>query len=165
LAEKPSGTEYFDAWRLIRGISEIMVRIRDRELYQYGITIRQSALIYAVKALGDSATPSAIARLLLREPASASNLISRMEKDGYLERFQNEKRKNQVLVVLTKKGEEAFQNSTHRESVMRPLSKLSAKRFQQLQSIAEELRGYLMEELGTGMVFPPLPPIEDSPEK
>ncbi|MCK4723402.1 MAG: MarR family transcriptional regulator, partial [Dehalococcoidia bacterium] len=55
---------------------------RERELIRLGITGVQAAVLFAVKAIGDKATPAEISRWVLRESQSVSAILSRMEKAG-----------------------------------------------------------------------------------
>jgi len=153
----PNETEYFYTWTLIRNLSHLLGKVRDRELSQYGVTVTQSSVLYMIKALGDRANPGNIARVLFREPTTISNTLIRMEKDGLIKRSQNPRRKSQVRISLTKEGERAYQRSTNRESIKRIMSQLSAGKNQQIRKLLGELRAAAMADLGLSPQNPHLP--------
>lgn len=148
--------EYFYIWTLIRNLSHLMGKARDRELSQYGITVTQSGVLYMVKALGDRANPSNIARVLFREPTTVSNTLIRMEKEGLIKRSKDPKRKSRVRISLTKEGERAYRNSTNRKSIKRIMSQLPAKKRRQIRDLLAELRGATMHDLGLSPQSPHL---------
>lgn len=152
--------EYFYTWTLIRNLSHLLGKVRDRELSQHGITVTQSAVLYMIKALGDRANPGNIARVLFREPTTISNTLIRMEKEGLIMRRQDPRRKSQVRISLTKEGQRAYENSTSRESIKRIMSKLPLKKNQQIRSLLGELRAAAMQDLGLSPQSPHLPPDE-----
>ena len=102
-----------------------MYKARTRELFQYGITPAEAAVLVIVQAIGEKATPAEISRWLFREPHSISGLLARMEKQGLVRKVKDLDRKNLVRVVITEKGQQAYQQSTKRESIHRIMSSLS----------------------------------------
>lgn len=153
--------EYFYIWTLVRNLSHLLGKARDRELSQYGITVTQSGVLYMIKALGERATPGNIARVLFREPTTVSNTLIRMEKEGLIERTKGSRRKNRVLIALTEAGERAYQDSTQRESITRIMSQLSEERCRQIMFCLGELRVVVMHDLGLSPQSPHLPPSDD----
>lgn len=134
------------AWTVMRNLGHLMERVRDRELAEYGINARQAGLLRHVKALGDEATPAAIARTMFREPTSVSAIIIRMEKQGLVKRVKDCKKKNQVRVYLTEDGEEAYHNASKRESVNRIMARLSVENRENLLKVLLELRKSALKE-------------------
>ena len=100
----------YELWWLILHVRRAMRKIRAKELWQYGITPEESAVLVAVKGIGDEATPARIARRLLREPHSISTLLSRMEKKGLVRKDKDLERKNLVRVTLTERGLKLISN-------------------------------------------------------
>ena len=133
-------------WTIIRNVSHLMERIRNRELSQYGINTRQAGLLRHVKALGDEATPVTIARTMFREPTSVSAILIRMEKQGLVKRIKDRRQKNQVRVYLTEKGEDAYRNASKRESIDRIMSRLSVEDRNNLRNAMLEFRKSTLEE-------------------
>jgi DNA-binding MarR family transcriptional regulator len=149
--------EIFYIWTLVRNLSHLLGKARDRELSQYGITVTQSGALYMIKALGDRATPGNIARVLFREPTTVSSTLIRMEKDGLIRRNKDPKRKSQVRITLTKEGERVYKNSTKRESIKRIMSQLPEKKHRQIKSLLTELRAATLHDLGLSPQNPHLP--------
>ncbi|MEW6142442.1 MAG: MarR family transcriptional regulator [Chloroflexota bacterium] len=149
--------EYFYLWTLIRNISHLIGKIRDRELSQYGLTVMQSAALYMVNAYGERATPANIARALFRETTTVSNLLIRMEQQGLVKRIEDRRRRGQIKVVLTRAGERALRDSRQRESIKRIMSQLDNGQIQRLRADLGELRKVALQELGLSPVNPHLP--------
>lgn len=145
----------YKLWWLIHQTRHMLSKARAKELRQYGLSGMQAAVLFAIEALGDKATPPAIARLIFRERNSVSDILSRMEKDGLLTKSKDLPGKNLVRVTLTDKGKQLYNQSAKRESVKRIMSSLSEEQRQQLRSCLEVLRGKALEELGVGK--PPFP--------
>lgn len=133
-------------WTVIRSVSHLMEKIRDRELAQYGINTRQAGMLRHLKVLGDEATPVAIARTMFREPTSVSAILIRMEKQGLVRRVRDPKLRNRIRVYLTEKGEEAYRNASKRESVARTMSRLSVEDRNHLLKAMLEFRKSAIEE-------------------
>ncbi|RJQ37876.1 MAG: MarR family transcriptional regulator [Dehalococcoidia bacterium] len=148
LATDLTEREYFYIWTLIRNLSHLLGKARDRELSQYGITVTQSGILYMIKALGGHANPGNIARVLYREPTTISNTLIRMEKEGLIKRTRDPKRKRQVRISLTKEGEQAYRNSANRESIKRIMSQMAERKRRQIKDLLAELRVATMHDLG-----------------
>jgi len=143
----------YNMWVLLYRTMEAIYKARQKELSQYGTSVNQAAVLFTVLAVGDKANPAEIARWLFREPHSVSELLSRMEKDGFVKKVKNFDRKNLVRITLTEKGKHAFDHSNKRESIHKIMSVLSEKKRRQLRSGLMALRDKALEELG----MPPMP--------
>lgn len=130
----------------MRNVGHLMERVRDRELTKYGINARQAGLLRHIKALGDGATPAQIAKTMFREPTSVSAIIIRMEKQGLVKRIKDCRKKNQVRVCLTQRGEKACRDAARRESIDRIMSRLSEENRENLLNALLELRRSTLEE-------------------
>ncbi len=150
MSKFPSKDQDYELWWLILHLRRAMHKIRARELFQYGITPEQAAVLSVVQAIGDEAKPVEIARYLLREPHTISGILSRMQEEGLLRKVKDLDRKNLVRVVLTEKGRKAYKQSTKRESIHRVMSCLSEEDHQQLRVPLEKLCRKALEELGVG---------------
>jgi DNA-binding MarR family transcriptional regulator len=115
----------FILWMIMILSRDIVYKAREKELSKYGITPEQSGAIFAVRALGKDATISNIGRRLLREPHSVSILLKRLESYGLIKRNKPKLSKLPATYTITEKGEEAYKNSTKRESIHRAMSSLS----------------------------------------
>jgi DNA-binding MarR family transcriptional regulator len=85
-------------------------------------------------------TPSRLAKMLCREPHSMSALIDRMEKQGLIVKKHDLSPKNLVRVVVTKKGEEAFQRQRSMNTVTNITSILTREERETMGACADKLR-------------------------
>ena len=128
--------------------NDTLLRARDNELRQFGISVRQAAVLFTVKAVKGPATPAEISRWLFREPHTVSGLLNRMEKQGLVRKVKNLERKNLIRVVLTEKGEEAYQQARESKVIRKILSCLSLKERNNLGTYLDKLRNKALGELG-----------------
>lgn len=140
--------ESFYLWALIRNISHLMGRARDRELAQYGLTVTQSAILSAVKRLGEAATPGSIAQFLYRESTTISNTLIRMEKQQLVKRARDPMRRREVRITLTGQGEAALHEAGRRDIINRAMAGLSEADSREMIAKLEPLRDMLLSELG-----------------
>jgi DNA-binding MarR family transcriptional regulator len=89
---------------LIMQTRDLLVKLENRGLGRFGLTIMQFAVLDLVSILGDQAKPTVIANKLLRQPHSISGLLIRMEKDGLVTRTKDPDSKRNVNIGLTDKG-------------------------------------------------------------
>lgn len=125
-----------------------MHKIRAKELLRHGITPEQSAVLFVIHAIGFRATPAEISRCISREPHSVSGLLSRMEKEGLVERTKDLDRKNLIRISMTEKGKKAYQKTIKRDSIHNVMSCLSPEEHRQLRTNLEKLWSKALEELG-----------------
>ena len=117
-----------------------MLKAREQEVSKYGITASQASMLFVVNALGNRATPAELGRWLFQASQSIAGILNRMEKQGLLNRVKDLEKKNQVRVVLTEKGREAFANASKRESMHKIMAVLPAEmRPQFIQSLTKIL--------------------------
>jgi DNA-binding MarR family transcriptional regulator len=123
-----------------------MVRARDDELRQIGLTSVQAAILYIVKVVKDPVTPATLSRWLFREAHTVSAILDRMEKQGLVKKVKDLPRKNIVRVTLTEKGEEAYKKSSETKSIRNIMSCLSPEELDTLRGYMERLRNKAIEE-------------------
>jgi len=156
MEEISSMDEDFTLLTLLLQTRDIILRFREKELSRYGILPRQSSVLFNIQALGDEARPVELAQRMFREYHTISTILNRMEKDGLVRKVKDPDRKKAVRVVLTEKGQQAYQQSIKRESIHQVVSALSAKERQQLRSCLEKLRDEALKGLGMSRK-PPFP--------
>ena len=139
--------EDYNLWLLLLKVRRAIFKARERELSKYGITPEQVGVLYIVQSNGEKITPAEISRLTLREPHTVSGLIDRMTKAGLVRKVKDLSRKNLVKVSMTKKGRQAYIQSTKRESIQDILSCLSKKERQQMRVYLEKLQDKAIEVL------------------
>ena len=149
----PVDQDYKLLWLLFRTRDAIW-KAREKEVRQFGIRGRESAVLFIIDTIGTVATPSEIARWLFREPHTASGLLRRMEQKGLVRMVKDLGRKNLIRVEPTPKGRKAYEQSLKREVIHSIMSSLSKNERQQLSSCLEKLLNKAVLELGTDK--PPL---------
>ena len=130
----------YNLWVLLNRARDAVLKARQKELQRYNISASRAAAVFVIEAIGDKARPAEISRKLFREPHTISGLLSRMEKKGLVRRLKDLDKKNLIRVVLTKKGREAYHQSTKRESIHQIMSSLSEEQQQQLASSLQTLQ-------------------------
>jgi DNA-binding MarR family transcriptional regulator len=137
----------FELWKLFNASREILHDIREEELNQYGITIRQAGILYAIfHDLDDYAIPADIARVTNREPNSISTIVDRMERKGLIKKSKDAHKKNVLRVSLTEKGKGAHLMATNRRSIHRIFACLSKEEIELVQSCLTKLQAKALEE-------------------
>lgn len=149
----------FVLWALIRQTQWVILRVREAELAQYDLTPEQAAVCLFTHLAGNNPTPSELSRWLVREPHTVSGMLSRMDKKGLVRKVKDLNRKNQIRVVLTEKGQRAFEQATNRECIHQIFSCLTDEDHKQLKSLLGKLRDTTLEEFGM-FKKPPYPPLE-----
>ena len=147
----------FELWVLLAQTREAMFNSRKKELSKYSITPRESAVLNFVQTLGDRATPAEIARWLLREPHSISELLDRMEKRGLLKKDRDLNRRNVIRVSVTERGLEMHHQSLKRKFIHKIMFSLSDEESQQLRVYLEKLRDSALKQRGM-KIKPPFSP-------
>jgi DNA-binding MarR family transcriptional regulator len=144
-------------WMLMRRTIRLIGKARQRELLKCGISDDASAVLLTVWTLGRQAIPAMISRYLFLERHSVSQLLTRMEKDGLVQRVKDLERRNYVRVELTKKGLDAFHRSSRQRSTKPIMTVLTDKEQEALWSILARLRERTIKRLGMKdpILFPP----------
>jgi DNA-binding MarR family transcriptional regulator len=146
-----SKDQYFNTWWLLHQARDVVFRVRSRELSQYSITTEQAAVLFIVKVLNElrrKSTPGEISRWILREPNSVSKILTRMEKEGFINKINGlGKKKNEVHINLTGKGEQAYNRSLKRDSIREIMSCLTKEECHQLGSLLEKIRDKALQNL------------------
>ena len=125
-----------------------MYRARTKELFQYGITPEEAAVLFATQAIGYKANPVGISRFLLLESHSVSELISRMEKKGLVSKVKDLEKRNLVRVAVTKKGRQLYEQAAKRESIHHIMSSLSDSECEHLVACLQSLLDKALDEAG-----------------
>ena len=127
-------------WGRLFLATTLVERAREVELSRVNISLIQAMVLYALKLSPEPLTPSKLARMLCREQHSMSALIDRMEKQGLIQKKHDLSPKNLVRVVVTEKGEEAFQRQRSVNAVSNITSSLTREEREALGSCADKLR-------------------------
>jgi len=127
-------------WGRLFMSAKVVERAREIELSRVNVSLIQAMVLYALKITSEPLTPSKLARILCREPHSMSALIDRMESQGLVEKKNDLDRKNLVRVVVTAKGDEAFQRQRSVNNVTNITNSLTKEEREALGTCVEKLR-------------------------
>ncbi|NLE95689.1 MAG: winged helix-turn-helix transcriptional regulator [Dehalococcoidia bacterium] len=127
-------------WLLLEQTRNAIYKARELELEQYGVSTVQAGVMFVIHTMGGRTRPADIARWLVREPHSISGLLSRMERDGLIQRIPDPDRKNSVSIILTDYGRDTCLRTFQRESVKQILVCLEDDDRKQLMHSLVKLR-------------------------
>jgi len=149
MARSSQTYENVEIFGLLQLTSDAILRVRQSQLREVGISNIQSALLYMVKHLEPPVTPAEISRRLFRKPHTVFALLKQMERQGLVRKIKDLERKNMARVVLTEKGEEAYRRSMEKwEAIDEIMSCLTREEHAALRSFLRQLRGKSLEKLG-----------------
>jgi len=131
----------------IMQVSDILVKVRERELLPQNLSATAASILFLVDAMGDNVTPARISRMLLREPHSISGILMRMEKQGLIKRTKNMERRNLIRITLTAKGEKALKQAMKLDGTLCVLSRLTAAQQKELRATLTALKEAGMKKL------------------
>ncbi len=119
----------FNTWLILDYTRFTVARLRDIELTKLGITPEQAAILKILCRHGTS-TITQIADRWMRQPQSVSTLISRMAKQGLVQKVKYPKRKV-IEINVTEKGKRLHDKLTS-DSINMVFSALSQDDLQKL---------------------------------
>jgi MarR family transcriptional regulator, organic hydroperoxide resistance regulator len=137
-----------DLWLLLTHTRYAVFRAREKELLRYGLSPEQMGLLFVVQALGNKATPAALSRHILRQPHTVSALVDRMARRGLVKKVKDLDRKNLVRVVMTEKGQKAYEISTKRGPIHRIMNTLSEEEKKDFKEYLEKILSKARKEIG-----------------
>jgi DNA-binding MarR family transcriptional regulator len=143
----PTSEESYGLYILLAQTREALYKARGKELNKYGISPRQSAVLFIIKSIGENATPAEISRRLFRKPHSVAGILDRMEEQGLIKKSKDLERKNMIRVSITEKGEKAYSQCSKREAPSKLFSALSVRERRALESSLRKLRTAALEEI------------------
>ena len=126
---------------------EVIMKVREKELREIGITRSEAAVLFIIDMLGGSATLEEISVWGFREGHSVSSQISRMEKEGLVKKVIESRGKN-IKVEITEKGAQAHKLATEGDSIYGIFSSLSEEEQKNLFSQLVKLRKSAYQVLG-----------------
>jgi MarR family transcriptional regulator, organic hydroperoxide resistance regulator len=137
-----------DLWLLLTHARYAVFRAREKELQRYGVSPEQMGLLFVVQALGNKATPAALSRHILRQPHTVSALVDRMARRGLVKKVKDLDRKNLVRVMMTEKGQKAYELSAKRGPIHRIMGTLNAEEKKEFRAFLERLLAKARKEIG-----------------
>jgi DNA-binding MarR family transcriptional regulator len=140
--------EDHDLWMLLTHTRYAIYRAREKELQRFGVSPEQVGVLFVVQSLDNKATPSMIARLIMRQPHTVSALIERMADKGFVKKSHDLDKKNLVRIALTERGKKIYEYSTKRGPIHRIIGSLTEEERGQMRNILEKLNDHARKELG-----------------
>jgi DNA-binding MarR family transcriptional regulator len=125
----------FTLWGLIGEVNHSILLIRQKELNQYQIPVRQYELLRAIQALGSNVTLTRVAKLAQREVHVVSRQTIGMEKDGLITRTKNVHKSTLLTLKITDKGNDIIKTARHSKSINSIFSILTTQEREQMESI------------------------------
>ena len=129
----------FELWRLIGKVNHSILLIRQRELRQHHIPVRQLQVLAAINDMGSATTLSELAKHVEREPNVMSKTTVVLENDGLIKRIKKTHKSNILTLELTEKGRSLIKVSRQSESVEGIFSSLSETERRQLKSMLNKV--------------------------
>jgi DNA-binding MarR family transcriptional regulator len=106
-----------ETWNMISSIHHSIFFVRQQELKQHHIPIRQLFVLRAIRDLGPGVTLSDIAKRVERQPHVISRQTILMEKDGLIKRQRNTPKTNQLNFKITPKGLRIIESAQESEAI------------------------------------------------
>jgi len=131
----------FQLWVILMQASDVFAKARAKEVNRYGITFRQSGVLFHLAASNGESTIKDLSRWLMREPHSILVIVNRMEKDGLITKERGKDGKGRTKIVITEKGRQAYEKCLKWDSIKETLSVLSAAEKDQLFRSMKKIRG------------------------
>lgn len=146
------GTKLFS---LLGTTYNAMLRARKKELEPYGISLRQSMVLWILKVIGRPTTIAELSLMIDRDHQTTAQLLKRMEKDELIERLKGPHKRSVITVVLTLKGEDAYHRMYERYEVLDEISTcLSSEERETFEDYLKRLRE---KAIAKSALYPPLP--------
>jgi DNA-binding MarR family transcriptional regulator len=144
-------------WQLISNTTHVISKVRQKEFYDYDVSMYHSGILDAISRLGKKSTPVAIAKESSRERHSISEQLSRMERKGLIRKINDLQRKNLIRIELTEKGYESLKRVGERKSIEYVMTALTWDEQRELWSLLARVRDKATEYLGikNAVFFPP----------
>jgi len=127
-------------WLLLIQTTKAIRIARQEELDKIGISVSDAGVLYYAAKLGMKATPAEISRCLSKLPHGVSTIISKLEREGLVQKVNDLSRKNMVRVVLTEKGKEI-------QAIHEIAASLSEEESEQLTGLLQKLRNAALERI------------------
>jgi len=137
-----------DLWLLLTHTRYAVFRAREKELQRYGLSPEQASLMFVVMGMGNKAPPASLSRYLIRQPHTVSALVDRMAKKGLIRKVKDLERKNLVRVVITEKGQHAYELTTKRGPIHRIMNILNKEEKKQFRKYLEKIFAEARKEIG-----------------
>jgi MarR family transcriptional regulator, organic hydroperoxide resistance regulator len=136
-------------WWTFRRTHEALHQLRKMEVRAYKISTVETGVLLIVYLSHNKVTPIEIARQLVKDTHSITQLLIRMEKRGLLKRVKDLPRKNMIRVVLTPKGLAAYKKTEGIKTLQKIMSSLTPDEKKQFEETLNKLRNKTVKIIKT----------------
>jgi len=138
----------YKLWVLLHQTRDVLHKVREKEVAKHGVTAVQSAVLFIISANGgEDVTTATISNWLLREPHTISTTLTRMAKQGLIEKITNRDRGGELTVRLTKKGQDIYNKTTNIDIINEMLADISEEERELLRSLLTKVRSQGLKQL------------------
>ena len=102
-------TQDLNEWMLLQHTRDLIFRAEDRLLTNFGLTAEQYEVLLALESLDEPVRATDIGRWLGHKVNTVSMIVERMVKADLVARLRDLPDRREARVVMTSKGERAFQ--------------------------------------------------------
>lgn len=129
----------FELWQQIGRVNHAILLIRQQELRQLHIPVRQFHLLIAIRDLGPNATLSELSKRMERGQNVISEQTMRMETEGLIRRIKETPRSTLLKIEVTQKGLNLIRFGRESKIMSGVFSSISEKESKQLKSILNKI--------------------------
>ncbi len=122
----------FALWRVFNHTNFMITRLREKELFQYGLTPEQAYILDILAENNGSSTINDMVDITQRQHHTISTQIDRMAKQGLVTRKKIATDKRKYEVAITNRGQ-TLRSKISRDSINMAFSCLSNKEKKQLE--------------------------------
>ncbi|UCG54658.1 MAG: winged helix DNA-binding protein [Dehalococcoidia bacterium] len=137
----------FGLWQMLNRSRQAIVKLRQKELNQYDISMSGLSVIRTIMRLGEKATVKHISQQLFFEYHSVRELIVRLDKEGLLRKTKDPRIKNLVRIEVTDKGEALYRKSMNKPTIKQIMSALNEDEQLQLWFLLSKIRDRCVKKL------------------
>ncbi|MFC2070382.1 MarR family winged helix-turn-helix transcriptional regulator [Chloroflexota bacterium] len=141
-------------WQLLNRTGHLVQKVNQRDLNEFGISARGSAILLTISRLGNNATIKGIAQQQYLEHHTVREHLLRMEKAGLVKRIKDLEWKNLVRIEMTDKGYKLCKLIMKKQSVKDVISSLTAEEQKELWYLLSKIREHSMKRLGMKNIRP-----------
>jgi DNA-binding MarR family transcriptional regulator len=145
--------ENFSLWTMLHHSSEVLMAVREKTVEKYSLSVTELRTMLNISIIENTmereVTASDLTKWLFRKRSTISELLTRMEKKGLIQRLPQADNKKSSIIQLTDKGkkvsEEAYLEGM--KFVNKAMSSLSSDERHQLWMIMGKLRNLALKDL------------------
>ncbi len=132
-----------------------IMNARKKEIEPSGISLTRATVLWVLKAMDRPTTIAEVAQIMGRDHLTTSQLLKRMESEGFIERDRRVRKRGPIALMLTPKGDEAVIWTLERNEVIDEIMSCLS------QDEQNNLKEYLMKlrekAVTKGALYSPFP--------